>query len=126
MKKSPRISEAEWTVMKAVWRRPGLSAEEVIADLASTSAWSPPTVKTLLNRLLGKKAVRFEKKGKAYLYFPIFSEAEMRAAEADSFVDRIFDGALSPMVSHFVKSGRLKEDELKELRRILREGKEEL
>jgi len=123
MQKSPKISEAEWTVMKVVWKCPGLSAEDVIGHLASSSVWSPPTVKTLLNRLLGKKALRYEKKGKAYLYFPTFSEAEMKAAEADSFVDRIFDGSLSPMVSHFVKSGRLTEDELKELRRILREGK---
>ena len=109
--------------MRAVWKSPGLSAEKVIEALASSTEWSPATVKTLLNRLLGKKALRFEKKGKAYLYFPTFSEVEMRATEADSFIDRVFDGSLSPMVSHFVKSGRLNEDELKALRKILQEGK---
>ena len=123
MKKSIRISDAEWTVMKVVWKRPGLSAENVISALASTSEWGPATVRTLLNRLLRKGALKFEKAGKAYLYFPIFSEEAMRAAETDSFVDRVFDGSLSPMLSHFVNSGRLGEDELKELRRILREGK---
>lgn len=111
--------------MKVLWKSPGLSAENVIDALAATSAWSPATVKTLLNRLLAKQALRFEKQGKAYLYFPTFSEAQMSAAEADSFLERVFDGALSPMVSHFVKSGRLNEEELKELRRILREGRKE-
>ena len=124
MAKTPRISEAEWTVMKAVWKCPGLTAENVIDALSPTSEWSPATVKTLLNRLLKKKALRFQKKGKAYSYFPAFSEARMRAAEADSFIARIFDGTLSPMVSHFVTTGRVNEDELQELRRILREGKE--
>jgi predicted transcriptional regulator len=83
--------------------------------------WGPATIKTLLNRLISKGALHFEKNGKSYLYSPAYTEEEFRAAEADSFLHRIFDGALSPMISHFVRSRRLTPKELDSLEKILRE-----
>ncbi len=118
----PKISDAEWLVMKAVWKQPGCSAQQLIESLAATTDWGPATIKTLLNRLLKKKALHFEPVGKAYLYYPSVAEADLKAAEADSFLARIFDGNFSPMLSHFVESKQLSESELEELRKILRKG----
>jgi BlaI family penicillinase repressor len=78
-------------------------------------------VKTFLNRLLAKGALRFEKKGRAYLYSPAFTEEELRAAEADSFLRRVFDGALSPMLSHFVHTRRLTVKDWETLEQMVRE-----
>jgi len=122
MKSVPKVSDAEWLVMKAVWKHPGCSAQQIIESLAATTDWGPATVKTLLNRLLKKQALHFEQVGKAYLYHPSVAEADLKAAEADSFVARIFDGNFSPMLSHFVESKQLSEADLEELRRILRKG----
>lgn len=123
MKAAPRISEAEWEVMKIVWKKAPCLAQDIIQSFAGNSKWSPATIKTLLNRLIVKGALRFEKAGKSYLYSPAHSEAECRAAEADSFLHRVFDGALSPMISHFVRSRRLTSRELDALEKILRERK---
>jgi BlaI family transcriptional regulator, penicillinase repressor len=123
MKKAPRISEAEWQVIKVTWRHSPCSAQEVIDALTPSCGWGSATIKTLLNRLLCKGALRFEKTGKSYLYFPVFTEAEFKAAESESFLNRVFDGALSPMISHFVRSRRLSRQELDELEQILREGR---
>jgi BlaI family transcriptional regulator, penicillinase repressor len=123
MKAEPRISVAEWEVMKVVWKRTSCSARQVVGDLASSSDWSPATVKTLLNRLLGKGVLEFKKNGKSYLYSPLWTEEQCRKVEAESFLDRVFDGALSPMLAHFVRSRRLGKKELDELERILRENK---
>jgi BlaI family penicillinase repressor len=122
MKNPPSISSAEWTVMNVVLRNPGLTAQEVIDALVASTDWGPATIKTLLGRLLAKKALRFKKAGKAYRYFPTYSPDEFRAAEAESFVERVYDGALVPMLSHLVQSRRLSPSELTELRRILEEG----
>jgi len=108
--------------MKAIWKRPGCPAQEIVEALSSSTDWGPATIKTLLNRLLRKKALRFERSGKAYLYFPAFPEEAFKAAEADSFVARIFDGNLSPMLAHFAKSRRLSKNDLNELQSILRKG----
>jgi BlaI family penicillinase repressor len=124
MKAEPRISAAEWEVMKVVWKRNSCSAQQVVDDLAAaSSAWGPATVKTLLNRLLRKGVLEFKKNGKSYLYSPVWSEEQCRELEAESFLDRVFDGALSPMLAHFVRSRRLSEKDLLELERILKESK---
>jgi len=123
MKAEPRISASEWEVMKVVWKRNSCSAQQVVDDLASSSDWSPATVKTLLNRLLRKGVLEFKKNGKSYLYSPVWSEDQCREMEAESFLDRVFDGALSPMLAHFVRSRRLSEKDLQELERILKENK---
>ena len=123
MKKAPHISEAEWEVMKVIWKRRSCSAQHVIDDLAATTTWSATTIKTLLNRLLRKGALRFEKNGKAYLYFPACTEEQCRSREAESFLDRVFDGALSPMLAHFVRSRQLSKKDLHDLERILKEKK---
>ena len=123
MKRGIRISEAEWEVMKIVWKRFPCLAQEIIEALTGSAKWSPATVKTMLNRLVGKGALEFERTGKSYLYRPAVTEAECRAAEADSFLDRVFDGSLSPLLSHFVRSRRLTRRELEDLEQILRERK---
>ncbi len=122
MKATPHISAAEWEVMKIVWRQRSCSAQQVIDALASSSEWSPATVKTLLNRLLRKGILEFKKNGKAYLYSAARTEEQCRKVEAESFLDRVFDGAVSPMLAHFVRSRRLSAADLRELERILKEN----
>ena len=121
MKATPRISEAEWEVMKIVWKKSPCLAQDIIQALSGSIKWSPATIKTLLNRLMTKGALRFEKAGKSYIYSPTLTEKECRAVEADSFLHRVFDGALSPMISHFVQAQRLSPKELDSLEKILRE-----
>jgi BlaI family penicillinase repressor len=121
--KIPHISDAEWEVMKVIWPNPPCSSAQVVSALASSKAWSVGTIKTLLNRLHSKGALRFEKVGKSYLYYPAVAEDRLRAAETESFVDRVFDGAFSPMLAHFARSRKLSEEDLVELERILKEGR---
>lgn len=123
MKPIPRVSEAEWEVMKVIWRKAPCAASDVIAELAPESGWQPATIKTLLNRLVAKGALRFEKTGRAYVYSPAVPEQELKRAAADSFLERVFDGGLSPMLAHFVQSRRLSAREISDLEEILREGK---
>lgn len=124
MKEAPRISDGEWEVMKVVWKQPAPTlAQDIIQGLAQHTTWSAATIKTMLNRLVAKGALQYERAGKSYLYSAAVTEADCRAAEADSFLKRVFDGSLSPMLSHFVRSRRLTRKELDSLEQILREKK---
>lgn len=125
MKKIPRVSEAEWEVMKAVWKKAPCSAPDVIDALASTTHWGPATIKTLLNRLIRKGALRFERNGKAYVYWPAVTAEELQARETQSFLDRVFDGSLSPMLASFARARGLSAQELDALEKILRDGREQ-
>ena len=110
--------------MKVIWSQPERTAQDVVASLSTTTHWTSATVKTLLNRLLRKGALHFEKRGKAYFYSAAFPEEAFRKDEAKSFLDRVFDGGISPLVAHFVQSGGISRKQIEELEQILRDAKE--
>ena len=106
--------------MKVVWAKSGpLAAYDIIQELAATEAWRPETIKTLLNRLVKKGALGYKKYKNLYLYYALVAEAECIRAESESFLKRFFDGALEPMLAHFVEEHPLTPVQIRELRRIL-------
>lgn len=115
------ISNAEWEVMRVVWKKPSITAQEVIDHLRTSKDWSVSTIKTLLNRLVKKQVLKFEKAGRQYVYAPLVSQEECRTSEIKSFLDRVFDGTLSPMLAHYVRNEPLTEREIEELERILKQ-----
>lgn len=119
MAQAPNISDAEWEVMRILWSRSPLAANEVVEALAGRKEWSPRTVKTLLNRLVKKGALAYEEQGNRYLYRPAVSEEACVGSESRSFLERVFGGAAGPMLNHFVRHARLSRDEIAELKRIL-------
>ena len=108
--------------MKVLWRKAPLGAYDIIQELAEKLSWHPNTIKTLLARLVKKKAVRAQKYKNLFLYEPIITEEQCIALESDSFLERLFDGAVQPLLVHFANSKKLSKADLDELRRIL-EGK---
>jgi BlaI family transcriptional regulator, penicillinase repressor len=120
MKSVPRISDTEWEIMRIIWGRHPLTASEVVERLAAKDAsWHPKTVRTLLARLVRKKALDYKTNGRAYVYSPLVSEAECVATASESFLERVFGGSLQPMLTHFVEHRKLTDAELEELRRLL-------
>jgi BlaI family transcriptional regulator, penicillinase repressor len=117
---TPPISEAEWEVMKALWRRSPMSVNELSAALAAIRKWHPKTVRTMVNRLARKKAVASTVVDGVFHYFPTISQERCSRQAAESFVDRVFDGALTPMVAHLVKRRPLTQDERRELMKLLK------
>jgi BlaI family penicillinase repressor len=120
---SPLISEAEWKVMRILWKKSPLASYDIIQALGDAEKWHPNTVKTLLARLHKKKILAVEKYKNLYLYSPAVTEEECIQAESESFLDRMFGGAVQPLLIHFAKKKMLSKKDLDDLRRIL-EGKE--
>lgn len=114
-----RISESEWEVMNVVWQRAPVAAAEVAEELADRKGWAVRTTRTLLDRLLKKKAVSIEEDGKRYLYRPRVSLADCVREASRSFRDRVFGGRPAAMLMHLVQETELTPDEIAALRRIL-------
>lgn len=119
MKKLPKISDAEWEVMKIIWKNDSITSTRIIKELQEKTNWKASTIKTLINRLLNKKAINFTKEGKEYYYFSIISEEDCIREESEGFLNKVFNGSLNSMVINFVKSQKLTEDEINELKSIL-------
>ncbi len=123
MKTVPRISETEWEIMRLVWAKHPVTANEIVDGLvAADPSWHPKTARTLLARLVRKKALGYEERGRAYVYSPLVDEPECLAAASESFLDRFFGGALKPMLAHFVGRQRLTGREMEELHKLLEEA----
>jgi len=116
-----QISDAESIVMEVLWQRSPRYAEEVVAELAREHDWQEPTIKTLLNRLLTKGAVRAEKDGRRYLYAPLLKREDWVHSQSRSLLDRLFDGRVAPLVAHFSEKGRLSKKDIAELKRLIGE-----
>ncbi|MBN2064089.1 MAG: BlaI/MecI/CopY family transcriptional regulator [Sedimentisphaerales bacterium] len=119
MENIPKISDAEWQVMKVLWEKSPITANEIIARLEDEQSWKPKTIRTLINRLVGKNAVGFDKDGRQYLYYPLLPEADCVRDEARSFFGRMRAGVLKPMLAAFIEQQKLSKDEIEELKRML-------
>jgi predicted transcriptional regulator len=115
------ISAAESVIMEALWKQSPLAAEDIVALVAREQDWSEPTVRTLINRLLKKKAIKARKDGRRYLYRPAMKRADWVHEESQSLLDRLFDGKLAPLVSHFSQAKKLSPEDVRELKRLIRE-----
>ena len=121
MERLPRISEAEWLVMQVFWSEPGLTADEVVQALRGKVTWNARTIRTLINRLLKKKALKYEKEGRKYRYFPAVSRQRCIKEERRSFVQRVYGGTVTPMLAAFIEEAELSRDDIEELKRMLDE-----
>jgi predicted transcriptional regulator len=117
-----RLSDAEHVVMEVLWSagRP-LTANDVAERVPADRAWSFATVKTLLSRLLAKKAVAPAKDGRRFLYSPAIEREPYVAAESRRFVTRLFGGKLSPLFARLAQEEALDDDDLAEIEAMIRE-----
>lgn len=106
--------------MQVVWSASsGLTADEVIEALRGKVTWNARTVRTLINRLLQKKALKYEKEGRRYRYFPAVKREECIRQERRSFIQRVYGGTVAPMLAAFIDDAKLSPEDVKELKRML-------
>ncbi len=122
-KEQLNISESEWKVMQVLWETPDLTLKEISLALAE-SKWSYTTIRTLVNRLVQKKAILAETKtAGTFRYRAGISEVDCKEKEASRFLNRVFEGSLSMLVSTMTKDSNLSEQERNELQNIIKKIK---
>lgn len=119
MSSLPQISEAEFEVMKVVWKYAPISTNEITDRLVKTTTWNPKTIQTLIKRLVTKGALTYEKQSRVFVYTPLVDETEYIGQESNTFLNRFYDGNITAMLSAYVDNDRLSEAEIEELRSLL-------
>jgi BlaI family transcriptional regulator, penicillinase repressor len=113
------LSAAEWQIMKLLWDRGPMAARDVFAALPADHGWAYKTVKTLLSRLVAKRAVDYDQVGNSYLYRPAVARDDMTRREARSVLGRLVSEAVSPVLARFIEEADLTDAEIKDLKRRL-------
>ena len=115
----PQISDAELIVMKVVWEKAPVTANQVVEKLESRKHWKPKTIHTLLSRLVRKGALDYDKQGREHHFRPLVDAAEYVHAASRSFLSRFFDGEVASFLACLLEREKLSREEIEELRRIL-------
>ena len=119
----PALSDAEWTVMNAVWSRAGeVSARDVLDIVARDTGWAYTTLKTLMDRLVEKGVLEAEVRRNVSYYRARLPKHRAVASAADDLTRRAFGGEVAPLVHHLLGSQRLSARDRAELRRLLDES----
>jgi BlaI family transcriptional regulator, penicillinase repressor len=118
--KPPRISDSELQLLSLLWEESPLGASDLADRIPAERGWSLATVKTLLSRLMAKGAISAHSQGRRFLYRPAIERDTVAARQADSLIDRLFGGRVSPLIARLAERRELDPDDLAELEALVR------
>ena len=120
------LTQAEWSVMECLWETGSLTGREVFQHMEQDCGWSRSTTLTLLSRLENKGALESVPAEKGPKVFsPILKREDAALGETKDFLDRVYQGSLSLMVSALTQKQALSREELDELYELLKGLEEE-
>ena len=114
------LTEAEWSIMDALWERGELTGREAADLLKERCGWSRSTVLTLLGRREAKGAVSGSAENGVKVFRPLIAREDAAVRETRDFLGRVYKGSLSLMVSSLTKKQALPQSEIDELYELLR------
>ena len=120
------LTQAEWSVMESLWEAGPLTGREVTQRMEQSCGWSRSTTLTLLSRLEAKGALESVPAEKGPKVFsPLLRREGAALGETKDFLERVYQGSLSLMVSALTKKQALSQKELDELYALLKGLEEE-
>lgn len=117
--KPPELTEAEWAIMKVIWEHQPCAAGTVQETLADKLGWAYSTVKTTLDRMVGKGLLEVKKIRNLQLFSATVERTQAAGWEFRRMLSRAFDGALGPMMQHLVENENLTREDLDALRKVV-------
>jgi BlaI family penicillinase repressor len=114
-----KISAAESRIMEALWQRAPRTPEEIINEVGPANGWAAGTVRTLITRLLRKKAIVGAREADGYYYRPLVERSDYVQSESQGLLDRLFHGEVAPLVAHFAQHRALTPRDIKQLKALI-------
>jgi BlaI family transcriptional regulator, penicillinase repressor len=116
-----KISDAEWQVIRVLWKESPLTTTKIIEALSPDTDWNPKTIHTLISRLVKKGALGVNKESAQYKFYPLVSRDECIKEETGAFIRRVFDGSFYQMVANFINDDKISPKEVEKLKQMLDE-----
>ena len=117
-----RLSDSEWKIADCLWKNESMTITELTHELSPDTGWSKNTIITLLKRMIDKGAVTYVQEDRAKRFCPVIDRTEAELEETTSFLDKVYKGNIGLMISNLIGSEQLTEEQLEELRIIIKEG----
>jgi BlaI family penicillinase repressor len=118
-KPETELTEAEWSIIKAVWEKEPCAAPAIQENLFKKTAWTYSTVRTLMDRMVGKGLLKATKVRNLTLYRSAVTREQAQRGELLYALKHAFNGALTPMVQCLLDNGDISAHELAELESLI-------
>jgi len=119
MKKLP---DAEFEIMKIIWRNPSpITTLQIMDKLSPDRSWKPQTVLTMLVRLAEKGFLTSGRVGRERNYTSVIEEDDYMQIEIEGFMDRYHGNSVGSLVKTLYDGAKLSEEEIKDLKNWLNE-----
>jgi BlaI family penicillinase repressor len=115
----PRLGKMQLQIMQQLWSQSELTARQMTERLSRIAPTTHSTVQTLLRKMEAKELIAHEDREGTFVYRPLYQQSEVSGALANDFLDRVFQGSISKLVSHFLAEGRPSPEELSRLRALV-------
>jgi len=122
--RKPVLTAQELEIMKVVWRSGASTVRDVYETLLERRKIAYTTVMTMMNILEQKGYLKKSSKDRAYVYQATRPQKQVIRGMVREFVDRVFNGSAEPLLLHLVEDRRVSEQDLEEIRLMLRESAE--
>jgi len=120
----PDLSRFEIQCLRRLWERGEASVREIHGDLPNAPSYS--TVRKIFERLEAKGAVeRVGQDGKAVVYRSRVPASAMIQKEISRFLDTLFDGSATSLVSCLADMDAVSLEDLRELEKHLADGQDD-
>ena len=116
-----QVSDFELELMKTIWGNGGTALYAEIAE-ALEKKGTPATKNTiisLLSRLIEKGFLKTNKIGRRNRYTALVSEADYRAAQTETFLDKIYEGSAKDLISTLIQKEMISPDDYENLKKHL-------
>ena len=120
------LTPVEWNIMESLWERAPKIGSEIVRDVKEIAGYSRSTTLTMLTRMTKKGYLECveDKKG-IKTYIPLIDRQVAIQQETDHFLNRVYHGSLSLLVSTFTEKQKLSKEEIDSLYEILRKAEKE-
>ena len=120
-KQTIELTQAEWSIIKAVWENEPCAAPTVQEKLHKRTEWTYSTVRTLMDRMVAKGLLTAEKIRNLTLYRSAVTREQAQRGELVYALRNAFNGALTPMMQCLLETGELSAKELAGLETLIKE-----
>ena len=114
-----QVSDFELELMKTIWGNGGTALYAEIAEALEKNG-TPATKNTiisLLSRLIEKGFLKTNKIGRRNRYTALVSEADYRAAQTETFLDKIYEGSAKDLISTLIQKEMISPDDYENLKK---------
>ena len=118
------LTNAEWGLMECLWEDAPRTAMQAANCMKESVGWAKSTTLTMLRRMTDKGYILCDDSGSAKRYVPAIQRGDAVTQETKDFLNKVYCGSVSMMMSTITKKQELSQQEIDELYRILNRAEE--